>query len=1408
MVDDDDDIPPEVPIPQQKQESVGTNSNLRYSAKFMDVVKVINEYKTDKTNQLNLVVDQTVYVLTKSPTGWWDGLIQDGPGEPVRGWFPSNYTKSIYPINNSNVMNNSCLSYSNLLKQILMDDTNISSSLTSATGNNGGNSNNSNGNITSGNSRKNSIMSITSSEHSQKESASAIPTQSSTPNTQGGMNPDSFEDPMIHTTNFQSKPPGNDEINILTIDEVNALCKKALGTSNEPPVWLPRLTADGAIIYYNERFNAYCNEMPFISVPQVDETSILRFPKKLELSRLENITSLNDGSAEKLNYEPAYLKPASGVSTTTTAPSPAPAAAPASAPAPTSASAHAAATTTSPALSGHHSTGSAFAESSAGNNQRSSYSFRKYSKKESIRSSIPASIYSDQQQQQQQHQQSYNPCPLFYMDDLFYGDRTDMRYWKEFFTAFLCLVDATLDGLRKCSTDLFFTNYNDVTKLCAFFNLSARLTQNNLVNQGFHTAIQRKLKKMTSGVAQLGVNGRLHLRNSSTVISADIPEPASKDDDHSSIDTDSLHSSTLGNDPVMRRKVSREMRNNTYLKKAELDGKSLKLRAEACFKIFSNLKFEDGHDPKLAAMVYPRFMKDVFDGGNWTNDFFIKPENPFKLLREEKNGSNAYGKNYIKTYADKYNSNKPKILLDKDAVATLESKKSKLAGILNDVLKSLETEPPEDVNPLKFREQRNVTVLTMVYNALQPSARILDILEAFDFSVFKAIKKLPMEKENSSSTNIIEDSSSLLGDSNSVSGTMSNQDSSSLPQRCSSSYFDKQSVSNSSKLINAEVVSYTYPILIEFFEAKQELYDSFSELVIDAQALTLDDPEVFKSLRQDDEMNYSVAAAALPTEKLAAALTALITENDIKNETNECLQFRKEDKLRSSIAKLGKSLGLVIYLVQQLIDERESILNYTSRKMNVDFDVEIFMNERHSTVPDLIDDYKGTYTHERRSSNDVPWYLDIDEAEYSLIYDSKGNVKGGTIDGLVAHLTSNEERSPEFTEAFLLTFRSFMKPGELLERLVKIYNSEPPEGLSFEEYNIWHEKKLYRVRENVISILDLLVTKYWNYNYYDSNIFKNFKFFMNTVATSNIPGADIFIDNVKYVTLESQKADPNSVGSLYKVPKIYSKVPPPPPIMPRTLRRLKLKDIDFTELARQLTLREFVLYSKITQMEFLDKMWGSKHGNMGSSHNIKFFISYANKLSNFVSFMIIRKKEIKKRADTITYFIQVADKCLQYKNYSTLTAIISALSSSPIARLKKTWALVGKNFQDSFKKMDKLMSIDRNYNEYRDLLKFVKEAEPCIPFLGIYLTDLTFVSQAIPDFINRDRSMINFYKRYKVHHIVTEALKYEKYPYNFHLVHEIQIFLDNWFNNCPDVNEQHKLSLILEPRVSASIYIY
>jgi son of sevenless-like protein len=66
---------------------------------------------------------------------------------------------------------------------------------------------------------------------------------------------------------------------------------------------------------------------------------------------------------------------------------------------------------------------------------------------------------------------------------------------------------------------------------------------------------------------------------------------------------------------------------------------------------------------------------------------------------------------------------------------------------------------------------------------------------------------------------------------------------------------------------------------------------------------------------------------------------------------------------------------------------------------------------------------------------------------------------------------------------------------------------------------------------------------------------------------------------------------------------------------------------------------------------------------------------------------------------------------------------------------------------------------------------------PCIPYLGVYLTDLTFIEDGNKDYVT-DEGLINFDKRRKISTVIREIQQYQQTPYCLEAVPWLQDMLN------------------------------
>ncbi|RUS17998.1 ras guanine nucleotide exchange factor domain-containing protein, partial [Endogone sp. FLAS-F59071] len=414
--------------------------------------------------------------------------------------------------------------------------------------------------------------------------------------------------------------------------------------------------------------------------------------------------------------------------------------------------------------------------------------------------------------------------------------------------------------------------------------------------------------------------------------------------------------------------------------------------------------------------------------------------------------------------------------------------------------------------------------------------------------------------------------------------------------------------------------------------------------------------------------------------------------------------------------------------------------------------------------------------------DEKPWYLGYDYPPSEMVLNMEGYVKGGTLTALVERLTLHDYLDSNFINTFLLTYRSFCTTKEFFDLLVKRFTMEPPQGLTSEELENWEEKKRKPVRLRVSNIIKNWVENYYNEDE-DSEVLENIREFASTTMQEKLPITAMPL--IKLIDKRTmKKLVPNSIAAA------------PAPMLPKNMKRFRFLDVDPLELARQLTIMDSRLYTKIKPVECLDKAWSCEDSE-NEAVNVKACIEYHNQVTAWVSDSILSQGEVKKRTAIIKHWVQVAEKCRILNNFNTCMAILASFDSSAIGRLKRTWETVTQRTMQTLAYIRKLMGTNKNFNEYREIIKKINP--PCIPFLGIYLQDLTFIEDGNTGFLKKSKTLINFSKRMKTAEVIRDIQVYQSTPYLLHPIPEIQVFIKTHLTSSRDDVTLYELSLQLEP---------
>ncbi|XP_059196936.1 ras-specific guanine nucleotide-releasing factor RalGPS2 isoform X2 [Centropristis striata] len=166
------------------------------------------------------------------------------------------------------------------------------------------------------------------------------------------------------------------------------------------------------------------------------------------------------------------------------------------------------------------------------------------------------------------------------------------------------------------------------------------------------------------------------------------------------------------------------------------------------------------------------------------------------------------------------------------------------------------------------------------------------------------------------------------------------------------------------------------------------------------------------------------------------------------------------------------------------------------------------------------------------------------------------------------------------------------------------------------------------------------------------------------------------------------------------------------------------------EYAGQITLMDTPVFKAIQPEELSSCGWNKKEKHI-SAPNVVAFTRRFNQTSFWVVREILHAQKLKIRAEVLSLYIRTAKKLCEMNNLHAVMAVVSALQSAPIFRLTKTWALLSRKDKTMFDRLDYLMSKEDNYKRLRDHISN-QSMVSCIPYLGMYLSDLTYIDSAYP----------------------------------------------------------------------------
>ncbi|XP_040180342.1 rap guanine nucleotide exchange factor 1 isoform X11 [Rana temporaria] len=430
-------------------------------------------------------------------------------------------------------------------------------------------------------------------------------------------------------------------------------------------------------------------------------------------------------------------------------------------------------------------------------------------------------------------------------------------------------------------------------------------------------------------------------------------------------------------------------------------------------------------------------------------------------------------------------------------------------------------------------------------------------------------------------------------------------------------------------------------------------------------------------------------------------------------------------------------------------------------------------SENHETM-DRLPNSPGGHNHETPEAEeseelDELSLVDHNEIMAKLTLKQEGDdgpdVRGGSGDILLVHATETDRKDLVlYCEAFLTTYRTFITPEELIEKLQYRY----------ERFCHFQDTFKQRVSKNTFFVLVRVVDELCLVELTDEILKLLMELVFKLVCKGELSLARVLRKNIlEKVDNKRMQSHCNSAMRPLAARGVAAR--------PGTLH-----DFHSHEIAEQLTLLDAELFYKIEIPEVL--LW-AKEQNEEKSPNLTQFTEHFNNMSYWVRSIIMQQEKAQDRERLLLKFIKIMKHLRKLNNFNSYLAILSALDSAPIRRLE--WQ---KQTSEGLAEYCTLIDSSSSFRAYRAALSEVEP--PCIPYLGLILQDLTFVHLGNPDHID---GKVNFSKRWQQFNILDSMRRFQQVHYDIRRNDDIISFFNDFSDHLAE-EALWELSLKIKPR--------
>lgn len=409
-------------------------------------------------------------------------------------------------------------------------------------------------------------------------------------------------------------------------------------------------------------------------------------------------------------------------------------------------------------------------------------------------------------------------------------------------------------------------------------------------------------------------------------------------------------------------------------------------------------------------------------------------------------------------------------------------------------------------------------------------------------------------------------------------------------------------------------------------------------------------------------------------------------------------------------------------------------------------------------------------------------------------------IRCATLPHLVRQLTFPTYPDTEFVHEFLLTYRSVAQPEDIMSLFLERWCVTCPVQLEAEHEEEFNSKIVRPIRLRVVNFLRLWASTY-ALDFDNAPGARSMLLgFVENIVQVHVPGQAKFFESIlrKYNKTSSRVQSLSSMNVVASLPKLSK----------RSSTVKSFDKADVKTLAHCINSTEFDIFSAIQPRECFGLAW-SKSGREESSPNVLALIQRFNAISTWVGATILEagenekslSKAISARARTIKKMVALAVELYERNNLNGTMEILAGLSSNAIYRLQATWAKVDSKTMAKHEALNETFATTKSWKALRERQHAVNP--PLIPYLGLYLTDLTFIEDGNAKHVNG--GLVNVAKMRKFAAVLREIARYQDVGYS----DEVDVGHHLWLERAIDIAvsrypdadaELYQKSLEVEPR--------